>query len=269
MHKPTRTRLILIFLAGFACSLLIFFANQFLARKPLDLAKLANYSAEELIDGLQDEATEGLGTHSTAWADGFIASTEGPRFRGGMLGTAKPVVSLVMKELVSRGVTAMPELLDHLTDRRLTHLVIKLPHDFIGAMWHSDEYDPRHPDKKPSRVNTRDDNLKGRYVRGEGYRIRVGDLCYVAIGQIVNRRLNVVRYQPTACVVVNSPVETPTLAAAVRKDWSGLTADEHERSLMQDAQDSTTVEGAFMRLRFYYPRNDPAFVPRPEEGKEK
>jgi hypothetical protein len=160
-----------------------------------------------------------------------------------------------MRELVRRGLASLPNLMDHLEDRRLTRLVITLPIGGVGLMWHSDEYEPRYSDenKQPPNVN----QVRGaidRRIAGE-YEVRVGDLCFVVIGQIVNRRLNVVRYQPTACIVINSPTETPALAEAVKMDWAGLTAEQHEASLIEDAKDSSeyAVAAALTRLRFYYP----------------
>jgi hypothetical protein len=227
-------------------------------RTPLDPARLESYSAMELIDGLQDEASEGLGTHSTAWADGFLASDEEPKFRGGVLGSAKPAVSPVMRELVRRGVAVLPDLLEHLEDARPTKLVVKLPFGF-GGMWHSDEYEYRFADeaRHPVGVNSREGPDEMRMTNGQ-YPVRVGDLCYVVVGQIVNRRLNVVRYQPSGCNVINSPVETPSLAAAVRADWGKLNAEQHERSLIEDAEykgpfADYALAAALARLRFYYP----------------
>jgi hypothetical protein len=224
--------------------------EHFGSGKPLDPEKLAPYSAEELIERLQDVAAQGLGTHATAWADGFLASDEEPQFRGGILGSAKPQVSPVMRELVRRGLAAMPNLLDHLNDPRPSCLLIT--NLTSCGMWHSDEYDCRYddPDKQPDDVNTR---READVV--SGYRIRVGDLCFVVIGQIVNRRLNAVRYQPSGCLVINSPVESPPLAAAVRKDWVALTAEQHEQSLIEDAKASFQwiSASALVRLRFYYP----------------
>jgi len=196
MPKLVRPKLVRFLIAGLVCAILIWAAyHYFGARKPLNVANLARYSVEELIDGLQDEASEGLGTHSTAWADGFLASDEEPTFRGGVLGSAKPNASPVMRELVRRGVAALPTLMDHLVDRRATRLVIKLPFGGFGGMWHGDEYESRYADesKQPPGVNKGDERTVGRE-----YRVRVGDLCYVAIGQIVNRRMNVVRYQPAS-----------------------------------------------------------------------
>jgi hypothetical protein len=268
MCKPTRTKLAIALVVGVACTLGLLLAGHFLRwRKPLDLDRPADFRTEELIDRLQDEATEGMGTHSTAWAEGFLATDEEPRFRGGILGSAKPAASPVMKELVRRGLAALPELLDHLTDPRPTHLVVKLPFGRFGGMWHSNEYETRSAGDEPPGVNSGDNGE--RFIADGEYRVRVRDLCYVAVGQIVNRRFVAVRYQPSACIVINSPVETPELAAAVRADWADLTAVEHERSLLRDAREESksSADAALKRLRFYYPQAAVDFLPRPEEQK--
>jgi hypothetical protein len=181
---------------------------------------LAELNVVDLIDRLRDEAEDGVGYHRSAKAIGFIALDQEPRFGGGIIGSRSRHASRVMRELVRRGLDALPGLLDHLTDERPTRLLLSNP---LGAMWHADESDPRYADAKrqPASVNTI------RFGRGPDrrfippvrqYRLRVGDLCFVAVGQIVNRELNAVRYQPTLCVVINSPAQTPALAAAVRKD---------------------------------------------------
>lgn len=220
---------------------------------------LSRWKVIELIDKLQEESKEGVGSHSTAWASGFLAIDEEPQFHGGVLGSHKPTTSPVMKELVRRGIAALPELIDHLNDKRATKLVIKDTFG-MGNLWHSDEYDLRfyEPKKCPPGVNTGLEKFEGienpkQFSRQ--YSIRVGDLCYVAIGQIVNRNLNVVRYQPTACIVINSPVQTPTLAAAVKRDWAGITVDQHKKSLSQDAlrKDTYATASAMVRVLFYYP----------------
>jgi hypothetical protein len=99
------------------------------------------------------------------------------------------------------------------------------------------------------------DPSRERPVRANKYTLRVGDLCFVAIGQIVNRHLNAVRYQPSGCLVINSPVETPSLAESVRKDWKGLTAEQHKQSLIRDALAPAydADPGALVRLWFYFP----------------
>jgi len=211
-----------------------------------------------LIDQLVFVTEQGPGTHPTAWASGFIAVGEEMKFRGGIFGSERPVVHPAMRELVRMGVRALPDLLNHLSDDRKTGLSVR-QHRFrdgqgsLGFMgiWHGDEYDPRFepPEKQPDGVN------KGERGFVEEYTLRVGDLSYVAIGQIVNRHLSAFRYQPTLCLVINSPVETPALADAVRKDWAGLTEEQHQQSLIDDALSDTSRYGApaaLQRLCFYY-----------------
>jgi len=214
----------------------------------LDVGRATN---NELIDDLANIADVGVGFHPTAWVSAFVAVDGEPQFDGGLLGSQSPSLHPALKELVSRGATALPELIEHLSDDRETKLSIGA-RGFGGGTWHSDEYDSRYRDEErlPEGVNTeKEDPLTDDYV------LRVGDLCSVAIGQIVNRRLNAVRYQPSGCYVINSPVVTKSLAEAVKNDWAHLTAEDHERSLIADAQSPYwgSPPPALERLAFYYP----------------
>jgi hypothetical protein len=206
-----------------------------------------------LIDRLTEVSEQGVGSHATAWAGGFVAVDEEFRFHGGIFGSKKPVTHPAMRELVRSGVAALPDLLDHLTDARPTKLVVEHKTPF-GGMWHGNEYDPRDPARPPAGVDTAA-GLSGWGGHLDEYTVKVGDLCFVAVGQIVNRGLSVLRYQPSACLVINSPVQTPALAAATRKDWSGLTAEQHRQSLTKDALGGSRwgACGALPRLLFYYP----------------
>jgi hypothetical protein len=137
------------------------------------------------------------------------------------------------------------------------------------SKWFSDEYDPRDhdPAKVPPGVTAASLSTSGgkEGKSFDTYTVKVGDLCFVAVGQIVNRQLNAVRYQPSMCLVVNSPVETPALAAAVKADWSGLTSADHQRSLEEDALHSSTSgqsPEAVKRLMFYYPESGTALAVR-------
>jgi len=69
------------------------------------------------------------------------------------------------------------------------------------------------------------------YFKGP-YTVKVGDVCYGLIGQIVNRYLIPVRYQPSGILVVNSPLKMPELIKRVKDDWENVT---------------------IKRLAFYYP----------------
>jgi hypothetical protein len=208
-----------------------------------------------LIDRLQEVGDQGAGTHTTALAEGFIATDEELRFGGGVLGSPRPVVHPALRDLVRLGVAALPDLLDHLSDSRETRLVVGGKKVF-GANWFSTEYHARYrdPGRRPAGVDQSSDQDREKQFQDE-YTLRVGDLCFVAVGQIVNRGLRAVRYQPTACLVVNSPVKTPALAAAARQDWTGLTPEQHRQSLVEDLVDDYphAEPEALKRLLFYYP----------------
>jgi hypothetical protein len=228
----------------FNTAILLFLASATVSGEQV----LDSLPTEELITKLTEESNQGIGSHTTAWASGFLAIDDEPRFSGGMLGSAKPVASPVMRELVRRGLAGLPLLINHLTDSRPTKLTVG---DGFTGKWFADEYDARDSTStKFANLNTR------RRIDFENYTLRVGDLCYVAVGQIVNRELNAVRYQPSQCLVVNSPVEFPALAAAVKRDWGTLTAQDHQLSLEQDSMHphSSFAPGAGLkRLAFYYP----------------
>lgn len=233
---------------------IIFFGSVILLLLVISTAfgkeELGLLTTEDLITQLTEESNQGIGSHTTALATGFVATDDTPRFQGGVLGSKKPAVSPVMRELVRRGLDALPLLINHLTDVRPTKLTVG---DGFTGKWFADEYDGRdHLPKKPGEVNG---NIE---IQFERYTLRVGDFCYVAVGQIVNRELNAVRYQPSLCLVVNSPVGFPALAAAVKSDWGGLSEKDHRLTLEKDAvtPQSVFAPGAGLkRLMFYYPES--------------
>ncbi|MGH8045670.1 MAG: hypothetical protein ACREKL_00360, partial [Chthoniobacterales bacterium] len=219
-----------------------------------DLSKLPD---EELISKLQEISNDGVGFDSMAWAGGFLALDEDPEFRGGIMGSPKPHASPVVRELVRRGCKALPALIEHLQDTHPTKLTVGKG---FMARWFSVEYDPRDPEKMPDGVLTINDAMRAqrhqRYF--ETYNVKVGDICFVTIGQIVNRNLNAVRYQPSLCLVVNSQTENPTLSAATKADWFGLTPAAHEQSLLNDVEHGPlglARRDAVKRLLFYYPKS--------------
>lgn len=207
-------------------------------------------AAAKLIDQLTGVSDQSNGSSSLALFEQFIAIDDVPEFSGGMLGVGPSKVDRTLQRLVQLGVGAIPLLLDHLTDSRPTKLVVKHGGG-IGRMWFASEYDPKVRDEGMQRRNAKDFWRDRKGVPASTYTVRVGDLCYIVLGQIVNRRLLAVRPQPTNCIVVNSPVESPMLAVEARRDWVSLTTAEHERRLIRDAE-AWDME-ALKRLLFYYP----------------
>ena len=211
---------------------------------------LADATVSELIDHLTEVSAEGVGFHATAWSSGFIAIEHEPDFQGGVLGSNKPVASPVMVELVRRGADALPALIEHLQDKRLTNLSVG--GGIISAAWYAEEYDGRDRTKTEEEL---EDRIEDGPAAPTIYRVRVGDLCFVAIGQIVNRQLSAVRYQPSGCMVINSPIQSKELADAVKRDWAGVKHEQLKKIQLDDCLKTQPNGdwGAWQRLRVYYP----------------
>jgi hypothetical protein len=259
----------------------------------LGLAPPAASETPPTADGLIDRLTEidchgpGLKEYfpfSDFWA---VVPETNPDVHEG-----RDCVPPAMRALVRMGPRALPALVRHIDDRRPTRLKIgeveKPGTIYLGGQGFVGEYDSRahvyedlgwpwpFTDKCPG-MSCPTNTWRG---FPEPYTIRVGDVCFILIGQIVNRRLTAARYQPTGFVFVNSPVEAPALAARVRADWSGVDTEGLKNALLADlrtplraappgykryADDPLTYDqrqqlslgelydGALRRLRFYYP----------------
>jgi hypothetical protein len=233
-------------------------------------------SVTQLIDDLTQIDAQAPGIDSAAVYLGFIADDNPGSFVMGVLGVAPPTVPPQMLELVRRGPLALPELVKHLDDKRPTKLEVgnkdsdssthQVGVDYFWWTAFGEEYDPRlrhglaeeeskSQPRKSDLPNWR--NFQGRYT------VRVGDVCYVLIGQIVNRHLLAVRYQASAGLVVNSPIETPALADQVRSDWGKADGEMLKASLLADIRVKNDQKGfdqaryainpALQRLRLYFP----------------
>ena len=151
------------------------------------------------------------------------------------------------------GIDAVPELLRHLDDERTINM-----EPMAGMMWmdFADEYDfnRRTRSDVPQGVNR--EAFADQQDHPDQHALTVGDLCFVALGQIVNRNFSATRYQPTGGLVVSSPTYSQALRERIIADWTGLTEDEHRQMLVDDF---TTPDheyrriGAYLRLSFYYP----------------
>jgi ankyrin repeat protein len=170
-----------------------------------------------------------------------------------LLGREPPVSSGILDKLVKRGAAAVPHLIAHLDDKRTTKIAFTHELGFGGTLY-SDEYDynvrtSRRPREGVNRFAFDDVN------RPQSHTVTVGDLCFVALGQIVNRRFNAVRYQPTACIMINSPTTSEALRKTIKKEWGDLTPGRHKESLARDflePDDENRRIGACLRLGYYY-----------------
>lgn len=229
-------------------------------------------SVDQLIGDLTQIDSQSPGIDSAAVYDGFIADDSPGSFEVGVLGVAPPIGPPQIRELVRRGPVALPELIAHLNDKRPTKLEVgnkpsgkQVGVDLFMFMFFSDEYDPRVPhwwSKEESKnvPQPMERSFDGRYT------VKVGDVCYVIIGQIVNRRLLAVHYQPSAGLVVNSPIEAPVLVERVKNDWGQTNAEVLKASLLEDIHATNHpkrisvaeyterfINPALARLRLYFP----------------
>ncbi len=211
-------------------------------------------SISELINSLVCIEELGFG-YSTMFAGSqFLPSKNSSRWLTGIIGSPSPKESEYLKLIVTRGADAIPFLVQHLDDKRSTKI-----EPVSGIMWTAwdDEYDynGRSRSEAPKGVN-RDSFTEKYRDNPRNHQITVGDLCFVALGQIVNRNFSATRYQPTLGLIISSPTYSNTLLNVIKKDYSGMTQDDHRQQLINDflyPDWEFRRNGAVIRLAFYYP----------------
>jgi hypothetical protein len=210
---------------------------------------LPDIGTEALVDKLVETTKLGFGYSAQFSGSQFLPADNAGEVNSLVLGSPAPAKSVVLEAIVRRGVAAVPALLKHLDDRRATKIP---PIKGMMCMSYGDEYDFNRNTRKLAPIGVN----KATSARNSGYVITVGDLCFVALGQIVNRNFNATRYQASGGVVVNSPSRSKALCEVARADFGGLTPQTHRELLEQDflAPDSEyRRNGAYVRLAFYYP----------------
>ena len=236
-------------------------------------------SVAELIDDLTQIDSESVAIHSSYLPPvGFIVDETPVSLRTTREGVIVPDAPPQMRELVRRGPVALPELIKHLDDRRPTKLEVgrlPAPYGFMGKFF-GDMYDPRVRDWEQKGPPHPFRPFKAIWVK-DTYTLKVGDVFYVLIGQIVNRRLAAVQPVPTGLLVVNSPIEVPELLDLVKSDWGSGDAETVKASLLADIRGTNyqahsetlvspkqrlfieqqhakyVVDPALRRLRLYFP----------------
>ena len=181
----------------------------------------------------------------------------------GLLGGAPLKTAEPFRRLVEMGADALPFLLDSLEDPTPTKLKI------CPGAWISAEMDinPLNPVERKAVADKNSSDEDDSIVPT---RVRIGDVCFVAIGQIVGRPYSAVRYQPTLLVFLNSPLARRQLLDALRAIWSSdnphqklfdslLLDYSTEGKFNGDSLDGLSEGGDFqiaaaMRLLYYYPK---------------
>lgn len=152
-----------------------------------DESKKPGDPVEKLIDQLEYVSVQEVG-----YSGGNSGSTFLPLQRndfsanGNTLNDPKGS-SRALISLVKLGVKAVPSLLKHLDDDRKTKIVLK---NRYGGMFAISQDAGEKADEEGMESHSP-------FRMPKQYTVRVGDLCYVALGQIVNRDYSMVRYIPT------------------------------------------------------------------------
>jgi hypothetical protein len=192
--------------------------------------------------------------------------------------------SPALKEVVALGPDALPFLLDSLDDKTPTKLTIT-NRVGIGGMWFEqtiqiNPVDPAEVGRADAATNGASQPNANDLFRSsvDSYTVKIGDVCFVAIGQIVGRDYEAARYQPTGCVVLTSPTNDPALCARVRAIWKSN--DPRRRLLDSLCTDYATVGifngssldgwevgsnlqcGAALRMLFYFPKETDTLLAR-------
>jgi len=239
---------------------MVFFAFSCFTGCRADEKDMTQVTVEALIAQLALIDTQGPGLHGTAIVGGFIGTDSPPTMLKGVIGSPRPNVSPAMRELVRRGAEAIPLLVAHIDDATPTKLVIgEDGKDKFWFMWRvfTSEYDP--PDGESREISVEEyKELREKDRNFDGpYTVKVGDVCFAILGQILGRQYVPVGYRPTAGLAVNSPIESPELAEWVKRDWQHFDKQKHRELLLKDAhKNADSVWHAVMsleRLRFYFP----------------
>jgi hypothetical protein len=199
------------------------------------------------IAALASIDASGIGFSPTMTGTQFLPDPNSDEHGMLVLGQPPPERSAVLTRLVAGGADAVPALLRCLDNATPT----KLP-PVEAMMWQAqnDEYDVNRRTTAPPAGVNRDDQAQN----PAPYVVTVGDLCFVALGQIVNRSFAAVRYQPTGGLIVNSPSASPALRHAVRAEWGSLTRASLRASLVRDFREPDWEGrrvGAMIRLAYY------------------
>jgi hypothetical protein len=197
----------------------------------------------------------------------------------GVLGVDHGVITTsAVRRLVELGPKALPALLAALDDATPSQLEI-VHEGHFGAMWYAREVptNSRNPFEQVALgefdwlAESTELGDHEKRTRIDHYTVTRGDIAFVVLGQIVGREYEAVRYQPSACIVVNSPVRAPELAPALRRIW---TSDDPARRVFDSLLFDYCTRGgqddrggpfdhqypATLRLAYYFPEESRSFL---------
>jgi hypothetical protein len=211
--------------------------------RPIDPPPQQRAEMERLIASLAEIDSPDFGFSATMSGSAFAPVEQLTDASALLLTDHRLKRSDSLRKLVALGPAALPHLLRALDDKTPTKMTIR-GEDFIGGMSFAREMDsnPVHTIEQRVLRGWRHGDPFGSERTTNSYTVKLGDVCFVAVGQIVGRRYSAVRYQPTAVVIINSPVEEPKLARAVRDIWDGADA---RKTLLESLLTDYSSRGVF------------------------
>lgn len=166
-----------------------------------------------------------IGLSGTMSGSAFAPISEsGKATSGALLTNHQLQTSDDFNQLVAFGPRALPFLLEALNDKTPTKLKLNQGNSMFTVMELATELSGNPTNSLEQKAIRSLPKRDWDRTSLDAYTVKVGDVCFVAIGQIVGRSYQAVRYQPSAIIIVNSPVEKNTLAQAVRNIWSSTNA---------------------------------------------
>lgn len=219
-----------------------------------------------LIDDLVNINSEGPMFHTLGYNHPFLPLGDSLPYKRSVWkynkNAEKPNIPIALQEIIRFGPKALPDLSRHVTDSRNTGVFLG-KNELVMKMWKADfhNYSKEKNETLIYIMNYSDLLYYGRgqsYQRGQeikgSYNVKVGDLCYIAIGQIVNRRYSICRYVPSLCCEINSPLNDKKLALHLQKSYRSSIF--FKENLVNDLEFYEKSIGALVRLYFYYPEED-------------
>jgi len=170
---------------------------------------------KELIAELAMVRDPDIGMSGTAFGSAFAPLPGRQGWQGGLLTDMRTKTSDAFRSLVKLGPVSLPFLLEALEDNTPTKLKVG-----GGIMSFSALIEGNPVNLAERRILSKDRGSDTTSYPRYPHRVKVGDACFVAIGQIVGRRYDAVRYVPTAFVSISSPAEDKFLRERVREIWS-------------------------------------------------
>ena len=215
----------------------------------------AQENIEALIDQLVEIDKPGTGYAQYFSGSNFLPYEDTEQIGTLIIGATARDRSPTLKKIVEAGIGAVPVLIKHLDDDRK----VNLPSiESGGIMWiaFNREYDFNRATAKEAPKGVNVDGLHHSAGQPDRHEVTVGDVCFVALGQIVNRSWSAVRYQPTGGRIISSPTQSKDLRQAIIDEWGKLDRQTHRKKLIEDFQTPDWEPrkiGAYIRLSYYYP----------------